>query len=103
MNLRHSARYIVQEVHTSMHAAAQLAAPKGFLLIKIFLTPGTFYRLTTSVDPHVAQTEGSTFFIDFLLQLSLTGSLKKGIAVVVLCVVSSRIAVVVLVGATNYR
>ena len=87
-----------------MHAAAQLAAaPKGFLLIKIFLTPGTFYRLTTSVDPHVAQTEGSTFFIDFLLQLSLTGSLKKGIAVVVLCVVSSRIAVVVLVGATNYR
>ena len=62
-----------------MHAAvaAQLAAPKGFLLIKIFLTPGTFYRLTTSVDPHVAQTEGSTFFIDFLLQLSLTGSLKK--------------------------
>ena len=27
---------------------------------------------------HVAQTGGSTFFIDFLLQLSLTGSLKKG-------------------------
>ena len=78
MNLRHSARYIVQEVHTMHAAAAQLAAPKGFLLIKIFLTPGTFYRLTTSVDPHVAQTEGSTFFIDFLLQLSLTGSLKKG-------------------------